>query len=427
MDSLGKRFLAALLREPGDADLAKFEQSFLTDDAKTAAEWIWAYREDYKGWPTPEQLEENTGISLSAEEAPPDYFADLLRKRSLGIDLEKAFRAGITKLDARDPDAAVDIISEAARLFRARTKRSRVISHKDSGFDRIKEYDELKRSDGLLGFPTPWERLNRNIQGWVNGTLNVVTAMQNTGKTWWLCYCANHAYDLGKRVLFISLEMDVRRIQKRLDALRYKIPFRALKSCDMDEDDELAWKERVRLDKSKGGVRDILLADKKLVLTVDDAVNLIADVEPHIVMIDGGYRFRSKGRDKGHWESSAQIVADLQLAAEMTDIPWVVTTQQGDAQETGKAKRGAKKMIAWGVRYAKEWVINPDNVIGLFSNDDMRLLKVLEMHQLKMRDAPGDLVYQDFPIRWDLVKMDFGEFEELEEPEILTREHEVVL
>ena len=70
-------------------------------------------------------------------------------------------------------------------------------------------------------------------------------------------------------------------------------------------------------------------------------------------------------------------------------------------------------MRAWSVRYGKEWVIDPDVVIGLYANEDLRLIKQLEIHCLKMRDNAGDSS-GEFNIHWDTQKMNFLQVDEPE-------------
>ena len=38
-------------------------------------------------------------------------------------------------------------------------------------------------------------------------------------------------------------------------------------------------------------------------------------------------------------------------------------------------KKGTKHVRAWNVRYGKEWFINPDILIGMYQDDDLRLIK----------------------------------------------------
>ena len=65
-------------------------------------------------------------------------------------------------------------------------------------------------------------------------------------------------------------------------------------------------------------------------------------------------------------------------------------------------------------------------MIGLWADDDLRLLKMLEVHRLKTRDSVGDTKYSEFAISWDLETMRFGELS-TETDDIVGDSHEVAL
>ena len=379
----------------------------LLDEAKDALDFVCDYRTKYGDWPTCAIVEEELKIPLPDEEESLDYLIEKVRKRTLGISLEKNLQRVVERLEKREPDEALSEILAVVREYRVDAGRSKVVSHRKSADDRIAYYDEVKKSGGMLGIETPWPALNKNIQGWVNNTLNIIAGVAGCGKTWSLCICAEHALKQNKKVLFITLEMDIFRIQRRIDALRHKIPFRELRNCSLDAEGEARWKELLKTDVVGEG--DILFADKSSVRTIEEIEALVYDVKPDIVFIDGVYRIDAQGaRFRGQWESSLKIVNSLQLAAEMTGIPWIGTTQLNDPAEGGKLKKGRKKISGWNVRYAKEYLINPCVVIGLYTNEDLRLLKMLEVYLLKIRESTGD-AFVDFSIHWDLDKMDFSE------------------
>ncbi len=408
MDNLGTRLIASLLESKDLSALSEYKitKLDLIGDTVSAYEWTVDFVKTNGEWPTRKIVEENCSITLPDDIDPIGYICDLIRKRSLGKTLEGDLRRAADFLESRNPDKALQLISDASIKHRKKSiTKSKVVSFRDSGPERIKTYNLLKTKSGYEGVETPWTLLDTAVQGWVNGTLNVITAMQNTGKTWFLAICANHAMSLGKRVGFITLEMTTSRIAKRLDSIKYKIPFRNLRDGDLGDATEKAWKRRVERDTKGDG--DILLADKQIVRTVDDATAFVLEYRPDILFIDGGYRFQVPG-SRGSWEQQLEIVRALQVSSEATNIPWIVSTQQGDASETGREKKRGKNMRAWNVRYGKEWIIDPDTVIGLYSNEDLRIIKELEIHILKMRDNAGDFD-STFNIKWDTTAMDFVE------------------
>lgn len=87
--------------------------------------------------------------------------------------------------------------------------------------------------------------------GWDIATLNCIMAETSNGKSLWMQNFACRAADLGKNVLYITLEMSERKVMKRLGAMRLKIPIN-----DYDKysrDDEFIRKKLASLGNGKQG------------------------------------------------------------------------------------------------------------------------------------------------------------------------------
>ena len=72
--------------------------------------------------------------------------------------------------------------------------------------------------------------------GWDISTLNVIMAETSNGKSLWMQNFACRASDLGKNVLYITLEMSERKVMKRLGAMRLKIPINDYDNISKDHD-----------------------------------------------------------------------------------------------------------------------------------------------------------------------------------------------
>ena len=409
-DELGKRLVRALITEKDLSLLtgAGVNETQFFDDAKIVFDWSLQFFRSTKEWPSVKQVEENTGILLPDSADALVYVVDLVRKRSLAKTLETEVKTVIKQLESRDPDEALRLLKQAA--VKQSNQLTGVASFRGSGPDRYLKYQKLQTIGRLEGVPTPWQKLNDAILGWANGQLHVVLARQNIGKTWSVCIFADYALSLGRKVLVISLEMPVSRIERRLDALHYKIPFGDIRDVEIDMVTELRWKHQ--LQNTTSGRGDILIVDKQLVRYVSDAAALVFEHKPDLVFVDGGYRFEAKGRNDD-WESSKQIVAELQRTAETTNIPWIVTTQQGDVSKNTRMEAQDR---AFKVKYAKEWVINPDVVIELWQDEDMRILRQMEWKLLKEREAKGESGGKtEFRTEWDLTKMSFTQLRTAED------------
>jgi len=209
-------------------------------------------------------------------------------------------------------------------------------------------------------------------------------------------------------VLIVSSEMSRARIARRLDSVRYKLDFIELRDGSLDPAMEERW-AMAMADEMESETGDIIIADSQGVESVDDILSLCYRYKPRMVLVDGGYRLRAKGT-RGDWERQVRVIEEIQRATIVTNIPWVVTTQLGDGNETGK---GLTKSSAdrWNVRYAKEWIINPDYVLTLSQNEDLEIAREMNWAFTKMRDAERRTA--TFRTNWDYKKFDYSEIEDL--------------
>ena len=408
MDNLGRRLIKAIIATEDLSGLKRhqIDRDDLLEEARAALDFVTNFVFEQGEYPSVAVVEENIRVPLPSDTDAFDYIADKVRKRSLAGKLEKTLEATITKIDQRDPDAALDHLVGSALELKSHSVAGSVTSYNTSGESRAESYSAAKALGGVVGMPTMWPTINHSIQGWVDGCLHVIAGMTGTGKTWVSCISANHAaHVLGKRVLLVTMEMSAPRITRRIDALHHKIPFGVLRDAEMDTFTEERWKSNI-LQAPADAHPDILVADKKIVRTVPDISALVYEHHPELVIIDGGYRLEAHG-SSNNWDKTVKVVGGLQDAAEMSILPWVVTTQLGDSNETGAAKTSDNHVRGWNVRYGKEWTIDPDVLLGLYQDDDLRLVKRMELHTLKMRDA--DKIKPKCYIEWDMDTMSFDE------------------
>lgn len=395
---LGKRLIKAIIQEQNFSKLKEYDisKADVFGDAIKAWDWLEQHIKDYAAWPTVKMLEDETGIKLPDDIDTLEYICDQVRRRTLTRNLSEGLKNVAELVEDRKPDEALDAVKTLALSTRA--KVSNVVSFKEDGTNRIKRYDDVAGTGGYVGIETFWESLNKQVQGWVNGTFNVVVGKTNSGKSWLSLIIANHCMQLGYKVLLVSMEMIIPAIERRLDALKYKLAFKDVRDASLDMFKLKEWKDKIKdEDKLKG---DILLADKRLVQRVTDVVALVYEHKPNIVIIDGGYRF--KGVGKTHWESSTSVISDLQAYSGISGIPWIITTQHNPGD-------GKKGMSGWNVRYAREWLIDPDVVIGINQDEDLRLLQRSELHILKVRESAANDTRNKVLINWDMENMDFTE------------------
>lgn len=351
-------------------------------------------------------LELSTGVS---EDDLP-HLVNLVKKRHVLHQMSPVLDGAMVKVGKNDVEGALTDFLSLEPLRAELVKEDAILSFKMSADERLEAYYKAKES--LTAIPTMWPSFNKWAGGWCDGTFYVLAGFTTVGKTWSLIVSALDAVKRigpGENVLIVSTEMTEERIARRLDSVRYKLNFIELRDGTLSDADELAWASAMadEIDSDHG---DIVLADSKSVDSVDDIVSLCYRYKPRMVLIDGGYRLRAKNV-RGDWERQVRIIEDIQKAVAITNIPWVVTTQLGDANETGK---GMKKATSerWNVRYAKEWIINPDYVCALSQNEDLELAMEMNWDFTKMRDAERRTA--SFKTNWDYKNFNYSEIESTE-------------
>lgn len=388
------------------AELEVTEEQFLGALAKDQFKWLLSYQAAHGMWPA-EAAFEATFTALPDTAEPLTYLAQELGNRRKSLDLATGLKKAAEYLDLRKPDDAVAAISSVltSKLYRPKTK---ILSFKEGIPKRTAEYDAVKAAGGPQYLKTPWPSLDNKIQ-MSKGSFIVAVAPANTGKSWFACLLSNYWMEAGSTVLFVTMEMAAARMMLRLDSLRYKVAFGKLRDAALDPADETAWKTNSATDHTSL-TGDVIVYDKLLVRTVFDVFRLVQQHKPAAVVVDGGYRFEPENKKSSGWEASAKIVGDLQLYAELSEIPWVVTTQyQLDDKKT--VKPGEHPLQVSGVKYAKEWIINPDSVVGLYASDFDRAMKKMLLVVMKSRDHDGIDSDGEIAINWDLEKMEFGELQ----------------
>lgn len=361
--------------------------------------------------PTVFEVADKFAVDLTheVEAGDLDHLLTLVKKRHVLQKMSPILDEGMDAVSKNQIEEALGIFAKLDGLQSELVKEDAVASYKLSADDRLEEYYKAKES--LSAIPSMWPSFDKWTGGWTEATFFVLAGFTTVGKTWSLIITALDAASkikAGENVLIVSTEMSRARIARRLDSVKYKLDFIELRDGDLTPAREERWAMAMaeEMDSESG---DIIIADSQGINSVDDILSLCYRYKPRMVLVDGGYRLRAKGT-RGDWERQVRVIEEIQRATIVTNIPWVVTTQLGDGNETGK---GLTKSTAdrWNVRYAKEWIINPDYVLTLTQNEDSEAAMEMNWAFTKMRDAERRTA--SFTTHWDYKKFNYSEIEEL--------------
>lgn len=201
----------------------------------------------------------------------------------------------------------------------------------------LQEYERVAAGNGLLGIPWPWDVLNDETQGMQPGQFIVLYGRPKNMKTWVGLAIAAHAYfQARQRVLFISMEMPERDIQRRAASVCAKVDYQKLRKAQLQPYDcqrffqWLQWlKESEHGVTNQAGHHPAFLAMSGMGGGVGIVQSKIYEFRPDLVVVDGLYRMkddRTKTRSID-WKNVTNVVQDLNETAKSLQIPMIGITQ----------------------------------------------------------------------------------------------------
>lgn len=273
---------------------------------------------------------------------------------------------------------------------------------------RREYYFRMKEMKGLDGYPTGWEPLDKATMGWHSEEFVVIVSRTSVGKTWMLLLMAEYAWRNGLTVLFVSNEMSTNHIERRFDAIHFKLPYQEFREGLMADAHEQRYLQ---------GLDDLSVEDRAPMITVGNIggpssiASKIDQYKPDIVCVDGMYLLADDRRGSNKWERTSNISWDLKQLTTKKKIPIIATTQFNREAEATKFSEVNLSMLGFSDSIAQD----ASAVIGLFKDKDMELHKEMYVRMLKVREGES----KDFTIRWDLHSMDFGVIHEDDSDQVI--------
>jgi archaellum biogenesis ATPase FlaH len=377
------------------------EEDFQPKNANVAFNWLKDYKHKWGQLPKLSTLKDELDLDLPEEVESDEFVLRSFKDYSKGQKLKSIIEAATSCLEVKDVDGAISKIKEVNDLDSASVFGR---SFRGTAEDRYNRYLEGKIKQG--GIDTPWPALTDQVIGYLPETLTTWIAMSNVGKSYASVIHANFFLDQGLRVALVTMEDSVELIENRIDSCRFKVSNRGLNNHQLYLRDDVKW--RAGLVEGIPGNGDIFLYDQTVVKTVSDLESVIDTCKAEVLIVDAAYRLQCPGIEMG-WKTSEKVVDQLQKLMHDKHIPIIITIQQDPEQ----MKKKTKHERLYSTRGGRSWGIGSNLVIEMYTDEEMRLQKILKLSILKNKlhtgdrpDATGEVV-----INWDLSKMDFSELD----------------
>lgn len=324
--STGLKFIASVIENgAGNAVMGVEPDLFIDDQEKAVFDFVHGYYRSYREVPTAGIVQENTGVRLPRSAGALDFHIANLEDRFTFELLREGYADFREAMAGGLPDPAIDVIEHTIRRVR-RTRRKGTLIDIGQGLDEVTaRLRRVQGMGGLSGVPTPWDTMNTITAGWQKGDLITWVGRTSLGKTQTLLAQAEHAFECGYSVLFVTTEMPSEQIARRWIAMRMGLSPQALKSGMISTrllrrieayNASLLGRERFRLLSIGTGAK---------MTAIDAAAD---EVSPDIIFIDGAYLMKPTGSGgRSQVETVSAVFDEIKQHTIDHNIPYVVNTQ----------------------------------------------------------------------------------------------------
>lgn len=295
-------------------------------------------------------------------------------------------------------------------------------------FDPNIGHDYIDNSDERFEFyntvetriPFDLDYLNKITKGGLpNKTLNIAMAGTGVGKSLFMCHCAAANLELGKNVLYITMEMAEERIAERIDANLMDLPIQQLESLPKNVFDSKI--EKI----GKGSIGKLIVKEYPTgaahtghFRALLNELKLKKNFKPDIIYLDylnicASSRIKSLGGSINTYSYVKSIAEELRGLAVEFNLPIVSATQ------TTRSGYGNTDVGLEDTSESFGLPATADLMFALISTDELEELGQLLIKQLKNR-YNDPTKYKRFVVGIDRARMKLYDVEESAQTDIMS-------
>lgn len=406
MTTAGRKLLSSIVTV-GDAN--KFVKLGLTaelfkDSEKVLYSYVTDHLAKYGKLPSPDTVQEHVGDVLVETTEPCEFYLEQVELRHLQSSIKTMVIEVQELLKDENPEKAFEILMNGTAKIHVHRDRHNLLDFRNIDEVIYAEYMASKSKLDDAGMLFGWPTIDGMSGGLRGGDLCSFVGRPAAGKTFMGLSTAHHAWKIGRRPLFVSMEMTNVIIGQRLAAMHsHKNLTHLIKGIMTTK----AFKAMMtELGEAKKAEQPFWLVDSNLTTTIDDIILLARQLNPGCVWVDGAYLLRHPNQRASRFEKITENAEWLkQRVAGDLDIPVVASYQFSREAAKKKGKKGEKTGL--------EDIYGTDSigqlstiVMGMFEDDtSVEAKKSRKIEVLKGRNGEAGM----FRIRWEFDTMDFSE------------------
>jgi replicative DNA helicase len=320
-------------------------------------------------------------------------------------------RLRLIKEGANEDVSAAPLVASlenAIEQIKSQTIKERVIE--EDAFANISNDMDFIRDchdnpEKYRGIDTGIDPLTLATGGWHGGELITVIGRTGQGKSIVMLNFAYSAWLAGKNVLYVSIEMPILQLKRRLYSRMTAVEYFKLKNAEHLTNEELIFVEdKVKQIKSERE-NVFLILDAPGACNATFIENRIVNFERttgkkiEFIVVDPIYLMKPNKKDED--DPVGAISWDLKLLARTLDVPVMNANQIN--REGHKRHLSGREMDAMDSSSSDRLGQNSDVMLGIFSDEQ----QWLKLSIVKYRDGKGPTLY--LKRKFDIMKVEYDE------------------
>lgn len=344
----GLKLLSSVLAVGSSRTLSEVRREHFVGNEATAYDFIRSHLRSYRELPTAATVQEETRVRLPTANETLDFYLNRVHDRWTYNEMREHYAGFREGMQSRDLEVVGRNIASLSRIYRSRrstTTPTASIQINDALAQVTQRLVDTRGTGGITGITTGWTLYDHITGGYQDSDLISLVARPGVGKTYLLLRQAERAHRQGKSVLFVTTELGTEQIGRRFLSVQMGINPTMLKTGMVSTH----LQRRIeRMTTSMVGADRFHLMSVGMGSTVDNVINLIHELGPDIVYIDGVYLLKPSevGKNASRVEKVTGVYDELKGANLSLEIPFVVTTQF--SRQAGKGgKEGTLETIGY--------------------------------------------------------------------------------
>lgn len=296
--------------------------------------------------------------------------------------LKQAIKEGLDSLEHNDVPKTIEALKRY--IFRIDSDTQDQVSEgtiAESILDRQKEYQELKLNpQNFLGVPTGFPTYDQCTGGLKGGELHIIAAKSSEGKSAMLL---NIGYNVqtktDKSVLYVSIEMPKKQLERRYDALDSDVSYEKLKFGKLSDAEELRYSNALQRQKTRKGqfyIYDLEGTCTPAVLSTK-LKELSTQYVFDLIIVDYLNLIQSNEATHSLWEEQGKVADEVRKIARTVNIPILTAVQINREGMKGKSDRYEQQHIA-----LSQFIVNHSDAILSLKVVDPAALEISDIAEL---------------------------------------------